>query len=149
MELEQANERFFKAFHESPIPSGIQSLPDQRFVDVNPCFAGIAGFRREEMIGSTAGELFLWEKPGLADHWAGSLLGGETVRDQEARIRTKYGALHEVLVSASLVALAREPHMLVLAQDVAERVSCARARRWRRSASWLPVSPMISIIFSL
>ena len=81
------------------------------------------------MIGRTPAELFLWEKPELADQWVESLLREETVRDQEAKIRTKAGDLHEVLVSLSPVALAKEPHMLLLAQDVAERVLLERQLR--------------------
>jgi CheY-like chemotaxis protein len=33
--LVTSEERFSKAFHESPFPSAIQSYPDQRFLDVN------------------------------------------------------------------------------------------------------------------
>jgi two-component system cell cycle sensor histidine kinase/response regulator CckA len=128
-ELEQANERFSKAFHESPLPSGIQNLSDQRFVDVNQCLARIAGCKREEMIGRTPSELFLWEKPELADRWVEGLLRHEPVRDQEVKIRTQTGSLHEVLVSASPVSLADEPHMLLLAQDMAERVLLERQLR--------------------
>jgi PAS domain S-box-containing protein len=124
-----SEERFSKAFYESPFPSAIQSVSEQRFVGVNQCFAGIAGCPREEMIGRTAAELFIWEKPELADQWIESLLGGKPVREQEAKIRNKAGALHEVLVSLSPVALAHEPHMLLLAQDVAERVLLERQLR--------------------
>jgi len=124
-----SEERFSKAFHESPLPSGIQSVSDQRFVDVNHCLAEIAGCKREEMIGRTPAELFLWEKPHLADQWVASLLRKETVRDQEANIRTQAGTLHEVLVSCSLLGFAREPHMLLLAQDVAERALLERQLR--------------------
>ncbi len=127
--LTLSEERFSKAFHGNPLPSAIQSLSDQRFVDVNQRLADIAGCRREEMIGRTPAELFLWEKPELADQWVGSLLREETVRDQEAKIHTKSGTLHEVLVSVSLVTLAKEPHMLLLAQDVAERVLLERQLR--------------------
>jgi PAS domain S-box-containing protein len=124
-----SEDRFSKAFHESPVPSAIQSVSDQRFVDVNQCLADIAGCRREEMIGHTPAELFLWEKPELADQWVESLLGGKSVRDREARIRTQAEAFHEVLVSLSTVALVSEPHMLLLAQDVAERVLLERQLR--------------------
>ena len=127
--LKLSEERFSKAFHGNPLPSAIQSLSNQRFLDVNQCLADIAGCKREEMIGRTPAELFLWEKPELADQWVGSLLREETVLDQEAKIRTKTGALHEVLVSASPVTLAKEPHMLLLAQDVAERVLLERQLR--------------------
>ncbi|HWX20280.1 MAG TPA: response regulator [Candidatus Binatia bacterium] len=127
--LTQSEECFSKAFHESPLPSGIQSLSDQRFVDVNQCLAEIAGCKREEMIGRTPAELFLWEKPHLADEWVESLLRKDTVRDQEASIRTQAGTLHEVLVSCSPLAFATEPHMLLLAQDVAERALLERQLR--------------------
>src|SRR6185436_6574636 len=40
-ELILSEERFSKAFHESPLPSGIQTLPDQRFVDVNQRLADL------------------------------------------------------------------------------------------------------------
>src|ERR1019366_6161149 len=41
--LATSEERFSKAFHESPLASGIQSLPDQRFVDVNQRLAQVTG----------------------------------------------------------------------------------------------------------
>src|SRR5207248_9991890 len=84
---------------------------------------------RDEMIGRTPGELFLWEKPHLADQWVETLLRRETVRDHEANIRTQTGALHEVLVSCFPMAFAGEPHMLLLAQDVAERALLERQLR--------------------
>jgi two-component system cell cycle sensor histidine kinase/response regulator CckA len=127
--LTLSEERFSKAFHESPVPSAIQRLSDRRFVDVNQCLANIVGCQREEMIGRTPAELFLWEKPELADEWVESLLGQRAVRDQEARIRNKTGTFHEVLVSLSPVALSKEPHLLLLAQDVAERVLLERQLR--------------------
>ena len=126
-ELAQANEslamseeRFSKAFHESPLPSGIQRLPDQRFVDVNQRLAEVTGYKRNEMIGRTPAELFLWEKPEVADQWYEGLLGLKLVRDQEAKIRNQEGAPREMLVSLSPVALGGQPHVLLLAQDVSE-----------------------------
>ena len=135
-ELAQANkslalseERFSKAFHDSPLPSGIQSFPDQRFVDVNQRLAEVAGCSREEMIGRTPAELFLWEKPEVADQWYQALLRQELVRDQEANIRTQAGALHEVLITLSSLALGQQPHLLLLAQDVSQRATLERQLR--------------------
>jgi two-component system, cell cycle sensor histidine kinase and response regulator CckA len=127
--LAMSEERFSKAFHESPLPSGIQSLPDHRFVDVNQRLAAIAGCKREEMIGRTSAELFLWEKPDLANQWVESLLRQDPVRDRAANIRTQAGALHEVLVSLSPISLGGQPHMLLLAQDVAEHALLERQLR--------------------
>lgn len=127
--LAMSEERFSKAFHESPLPSGIQDLPNQRFVDVNQRFAEIAGCQREDLIGRTAAELFLWEKPELADRWVESLHQQQPVRDQEAKIRTPAGVFHEVLVSLSPVILGGQPHLLLLAQDIAERILLERQLR--------------------
>ena len=135
-ELAQANEslamseeRFSKAFHESPLPSGIQRLPDQRFVDVNQRLAEVSGYKREEMIGRTPAELFLWERPTVVDQWYEGLLQQESVRDQVANICSRAGALHEMLVSLSPVALGGRPHVLLLAQDVSERALLERQLR--------------------
>jgi two-component system cell cycle sensor histidine kinase/response regulator CckA len=121
-----SEERFGKAFHESPLPSAIQSLLDQRFLDVNQRLAEVAGRKPEEMVGRTPAELGLWEKPELAERWYESLLHQELVRDQEAKIRDQSGKLHEMRVSLSPVALAGQPHFLMLAQDVSERASLER-----------------------
>jgi two-component system cell cycle sensor histidine kinase/response regulator CckA len=135
-ELSQANEslamseeRFSKAFHESPLPSGIQSLPDQRFVDVNQRLAEITGYKHHEMIGRTPAELLLWESPAIVAQWYESLLRQELVRDQKVNLRDRPGALHEMLVSLSAVCLGGQPHALLLAQDVSEQSLLERQLR--------------------
>jgi two-component system cell cycle sensor histidine kinase/response regulator CckA len=135
-ELAQANEslamseeRFSKAFHQSPLASGIQCLPDQRFVDVNQRFAEVTGHKRDEMIGRTPAELVLWERPAAVDLWYEGLPHQELVRDQKANLCDRAGALHEMLVSLSPVALGGQPHALLLAQDVSERALLERQLR--------------------
>jgi PAS domain S-box-containing protein len=132
-ELAQANEllamseeRFSKAFHQSPVPSGIQCLPDQRFVDVNQRLAEAAGYKRDEMIGRTPSELYLWERPEIVAPWYEGVLRQELVRDQKANLCHRAGALHEMLVSLAPVALGGQPHVLLLAQDVSERALLER-----------------------
>src|SRR5204863_5565095 len=39
--LVMSEERFSKAFHQSPLPGAIQRLPDQRFVDANQRLAEV------------------------------------------------------------------------------------------------------------
>jgi two-component system, cell cycle sensor histidine kinase and response regulator CckA len=128
-ELALSEERFSKAFSASPVPSAIQSFPDQRFVDVNGRLVQVTGCAREELIGRTPAELFLWEHPAIADQWYEALIRQQVVRDQPARIRTPQGALREMLVSLSPVALGGKPHVLLLAQDVSERALLERQLR--------------------
>ena len=127
--LALSEERFSKAFKESPVPCAIQSFPDQRFVDVNGRLVQVTGYSREELIGRTPAELFLWENPAVADQWYQALLRQELVRDQPAQIRTPQDALREMLVSLSLVAMGGRPHALLLAQDISERALLERQLR--------------------
>jgi two-component system cell cycle sensor histidine kinase/response regulator CckA len=127
--LAMSEERFSKAFHESPLPSGIQRLPDQRFVDVNQRLAEVTGYQRQEMIGRTPAELLLWETPSLVAPWYEGLSRQELVREQKASLRNQEGVLHETLVSLSPVSLGGQPHVLLLAQDVSERALLERQLR--------------------
>jgi PAS domain S-box-containing protein len=127
--LAMSEERFSKAFHESPLPSAIQSVPDQRLVDVNKRFAELCGYPAEELIGHTPGELSLWDNPATIDGWYESVMRQEQVRDQEGKLRARTGSLREMLVSLSSVVLAGQPHVLLLAQDVSERAEMERQLR--------------------
>ena len=128
-ELALSEERFSKAFQESPIPSAIQSLPDKRFVDVNARLVQVTGRSRAELIGRTTAEFSLWEKPAAAEQWYEALLRNELVRDQPARLRTHDGGLREMLVTVSSVAMGGQPHALLLALDVSERTLLERQLR--------------------
>lgn len=127
--LVMSEERFSKAFHESPLPSAIQRFPDGRFVDVNQRLAQVTGYPREEMLGRTPAELFLWEKPALVEQWYEGLSRQELVREQEAALRSRGGEVREMRVSLSPMSLRGEPHVLLLAQDVSERLLLERQLR--------------------
>ena len=127
--LAVSEERFSKAFNESPVPSAIQSFPDQRIVDVNERFIQVTGCNRDELIGQTPADLFLWDKPEIANQWYEAVVRNELVRDQSAKIRAKNGVLREMLVSLSPVAMGGQPHILLLAQDISERALLERQLR--------------------
>src|SRR6266850_4696301 len=127
--LVTSEERFSKAFHESPLPSAIQSFPDQRFVDVNQRLAELMGSTRKELIGRMAGDLFLWDSPGAADQWYAAVFRQEVVRDQQAKMRSQSGALREMRVSLSPLSLNGQPHALLVAEDVSERLLLERQLR--------------------
>ena len=132
-ELKQANrllaateERFSKAFHASPIPSGIQSLPERRFVDANDRLVSLIGGPRERLIGGVADNLIEWEQPALVEEWFARIARNEEVREQPARVRNRAGEFRDALVSLIPMALGGQPHVLLLAQDVSERLLLER-----------------------
>ena len=115
-ELRRSEERFATAFRASPIALAIQTLDDRRFVDVNVAFTAMTGFTRERLVGHTPVELPL----GIV--FKDPLAGIGSVRNAEAQISTNGGDLRDVLISVEHIALDGEPHLLVMAQDVSDRL---------------------------
>jgi len=127
--LSRSEERFSKAFHTSPVAMAIQSLADRCFVDVNERMTRLTGYSREEMTGSIAGSLLIWNVPQLVNEGFAALLRHEDLRDLETEVRHRSGNLRQVLVSLSLVTLAGRPHVLLVVQDVTERILLERQLR--------------------
>jgi two-component system, cell cycle sensor histidine kinase and response regulator CckA len=121
LDLARSEERFAKAFHTSPVPMAIESLPDRRFVDVNEQMAQLIGYTHKQIVGKCASGLSLWQTPHQVEEWFAALLGNEAVRDRETELRSQCGSRRQVLVSLSLVTLSGQPHALVVVQDLTER----------------------------
>ena len=119
-ELRRSEERFGKAFNASPVGLAIQTIDDSTFVDVNEAFAAMAGVPRDELIGQNPGEVRLgldFPPAILADRRA-----GRPVRNAETQISTRGGAVRQALISFERITLGGEPHVLLLAQDISERL---------------------------
>jgi len=117
-ELRRSEERFAKAFRASPIPFAIQSLHENRFIDVNDAFIEMTGFRRSELIGRTPMELRLcidYQTPPLSEE--------KSLRHVEAQVSTKTGELRSALVSLERITIDDEPHILLMVLDISERLN--------------------------
>ena len=86
----------------------------------------LAGCRRERLIGNTSNDLLLWEQPELVEQWFERLARNEEVREENTRFRNESGALRDVLVSLIPMTLGGHSHVLLLAQDITERLSLER-----------------------
>ena len=119
-ELRSSEERFSQAFHNSPIPQAIQTLQAQRFIDVNDAFLQMTGFSRDDVIGRTPFDLGLCLD--FETRFLGQVRDGKIVRDAEAQISTRGGELRHALLSLEPLNLAGEPHVLLMVQDISERL---------------------------
>ena len=63
------------------------------------------------------------------DQWFERLARNEAVREEATKVRRQSGALRDVLVSLVPVSLGGQPHALLLAQDVSERLLLERQLR--------------------
>jgi PAS domain S-box-containing protein len=119
--LKESEERFAKAFHAAPVAFLIATLAEGRFVDVNESFCRLTGYGRAEALGRTYRDL------GLVAQASGPALGlrrlrqdGE-LRELELQVRTRGGAVRDVVVSAERLTLGGVPCVLGIGFDVTER----------------------------
>ena len=61
--LKKSEEKFSKAFRESPMALAVTRMKDDRYIDVNDTYEQMTGWRREEIIGRTPFDLKLWVDP--------------------------------------------------------------------------------------
>ncbi len=119
-ELSRSKERFSKAFHANPIPSAIQVTGSESFVDVNDAFVAMTGFSREELIGHSPLELRLCID--YESRIRRLLREGVPIRNVECEISTRQNQLRSALISVESITIAGEPHLLMMVQDISERL---------------------------
>ena len=147
-ELRISEERFSKAFQSSPLPMTIQTLRDQRFVDVNNSFLQLSGYTREEVLNHAPTELAIWVDTKSEAEFVGSMMENRSIRNLRSQFRTKSSHVRETLVFAESFNLETEPCFLTLTQDISERLNleanCAKPKKWKPSANSPPVWLTIS-----
>lgn len=119
--LSFSQEKFAKVFSASPDFITISSLRTGRFVEVNESFLKASGYSRTEVLGKTVFELGAW-----ADHQDRAqlqtlLAKSGHIKDLEVKLRKKSGEVMIALLSAEIIELEGEPHMLAVTKDITDR----------------------------
>jgi PAS domain S-box-containing protein len=127
--LRRSEERFAKVFQRNPVGISITQLDDGRVIDVNDSLLSLLGYSRDEVIGKTTLRLNIWEQNSNRDQTVQMLREGQSIHDQELRIRTKSGELREGLNSIELIELDGEICMLSMLYDITERQRTEAALR--------------------
>src|SRR5690348_15091064 len=61
--LRKSEEKFSKAFRNSPMALALTTIVDDRYLEINDTFEGMTGWTRAEVIGRTPNDIPLWAKP--------------------------------------------------------------------------------------
>ncbi|HYG34243.1 MAG TPA: PAS domain S-box protein, partial [Clostridia bacterium] len=129
-QLRESEARFSAAFHASPVLSAIARVKDGGFVEANEAFVSWTGLSREEVLTWSSTNLYEWVAPeACADFWNDLKTHGQ-VRYRECELRNSRGSVHTVLLSADIIELNQEPHVLTVAMDITERKR-AEVEMWR------------------
>lgn len=119
--LRESEERFYKAFQSNPYPMAIADLATGVFVNVNESFASHLGYKREEIIGSTAAEINMWHSLKDRETFLGELKTKGLVRDFEGKLRNKKGQINSYLHSVNVIEIGGKKKILGAFIDITER----------------------------
>jgi PAS domain S-box-containing protein len=118
--LRLSEERFRAAFFTSPDAVNINRLDDGLYVDINEGFTHTTGYAREEVIGKSSLEINVWANPEDRDRLITGLRERGVVNNLEAKFRMKDGSVRTGLMSARVLILNGEPHILSITRDIEE-----------------------------
>ncbi|MBI5571252.1 MAG: PAS domain S-box protein [Desulfomonile tiedjei] len=116
--LRESEERFRTAFHTSPDAIIISRLRDSVIVDINEGFTALTGYSREAVIGQTTLDLRIWGHELYRERFLEGMAKDGQVRNLEAEFRLSDGRLRKGLMSATIMTVHGEPHILAAARDI-------------------------------
>ncbi len=119
--LRHSEEKYFKAFNNSPLMVVLSALRTGRYIEVNETFERVMGHSREEIIGRTSLEIDSWMDPADRERIQATIESEGFIRGREVKRRTKNGRILTVLFSAETIDVAGEACMVSVSLDISER----------------------------
>ena len=124
--LRRSEERFTRLFQLSPEGVCLTRLSDQRIQLVNDRFITMSGFPRELIIGRRAVDLGFWAHPEHRETVMAKMRADGEVDHFASELQRRDGSRLEVEVSARMVEVEGEPHMLTMIRDTSQRRALER-----------------------
>lgn len=112
---------FQTIFSVSPGAVLISTVKDGKIVEVNDTFTQITGFESAEAIGKTTSELGLWQNTTDREKLVNDIQNFGRCYGREVRLNRKSGEEFIGLVSASVISLKDQPHIISNTLDVTEK----------------------------
>jgi PAS domain S-box-containing protein len=115
--LHESEERFRIAFLTSPDSININKM-DGTYVEINKGFAELTGYSREDVIGKSSIDINIWDDQEDRKTLVEGLQKSSRFENMEAQFRMKDDSLKTGLLSASVIQLHGEPHILSITKDI-------------------------------
>ncbi len=119
--LRASESRFGQAFRNSPVALTITRLVDSCFIDVNESFLQLFGYSRDEIIGHRSTEIYINTDPVERAELGRQLREQGSVHNHEITLRTKPGDRLNMMLSAEMMELEGEAHILTTMIDITNR----------------------------
>jgi|GEM_PF-276476 len=118
--LRVSEEKFRSAFAASPDSVNINRLEDGLYIDINRGFTRLTGFSREDVIGKTSSEISIWHDPADRQKLVRGVREKGFYENLEAQFRCKDGTPITALMSAAIISIHNEPHIINITRDITE-----------------------------
>ena len=120
-QLRESEARFSRAFRASPAIMTISRLSDEKYIEVNDAFVQWYGLQRDNIVGHDTKKLGSWlSLEDCAKFWA-DLRHNGSVRELECQARSGQGTMGTLLISADIIEINRQPHVIATALDITQR----------------------------
>ena len=119
--LRESEARFSTAFRASPVLVTISRLSDGTFIEANDAFVRWIGLSHENIVGHDSRELGIWVDLNDRAKFLSDLQRHGSLNEVECQLLSHCGSVHTMLLTADLIEINREPHMLVSGLDITQR----------------------------
>ena len=118
--MRESEEKFSKAFHNSPSFMLISEVDDGTFIEVNEAYCHMTGYARDELLGKTSVELGIITPEERAEKVRQLFETGKVVQQEESR-RTKSGTSRSVILSSELIEINNTWRVITTGMDITDR----------------------------
>jgi len=143
--------RLQAVFELTPTILTVTGLDDGRIVEVNDAFLLATGYSRDEVIGRSVPEIAVWVDPAKREEGLAALRAGRSIRNVEARFRSKSGRELVAITNADVIDIDGRACVLTALIDITDRVRAESALREseRRFAQLFHANPLPMTIVSM
>jgi PAS domain S-box-containing protein len=118
--LLESEKKLSMIFKLCPDPIIVSRLGDGLICDINEAFTRDTGFNREDVIGKKSVDVGIWLEKSDREQMLRKVGHKGHVDNFEAQRRRKDGSIFNVLISASVIPLQGESHLISVIRDITE-----------------------------
>jgi len=119
-ELKQSEEKFYKAFHSSPIPMTINTYNDGMYREVNEAALTTFDFSLHEALGKSIYDLDVFADKNELKQYLQELRTNREVKDMDILFQTKNGKLKQCSINSDIFISSKEEFVVSLIVDITQ-----------------------------
>lgn len=127
--IRDSEHRFHTIFETIPDVVAITRMSDNVVIDINQAYESLTGFKRDQLIGRSSIEFGSWVNFEDRERMIEQIRQDGFVRNLEVSMRTSDNTVREALVSAKMINLHGEHHLLTVFKDISDRARSQAALR--------------------